>query len=195
MDKKLIDAPLIAQVPELARGCEVTSLAMMLQFTGIQVDKMTLANEIKKVPFEEKGLRGHPNEGFIGDIYTFEKPGLGVYHRPIADLARNYLGDRIIDLTGKEWHAVLDQIDKGHPVWVVVTSTYQVVPERYWETWQTEHGEIRMTYKEHSVLVTGYDDKTIYFNDPQDNVKNCPIKKKDFLAGWRQFGNQAISYN
>ena len=40
------DVPFIKQLPELPRGCEVTSLAMLLQYKGVQVDKMQLASEI-----------------------------------------------------------------------------------------------------------------------------------------------------
>src|SRR5690606_20217062 len=91
----LIDAPHIKQMPELPRGCEVTSLAMLLAFAGIYVDKMTLAKEIKRDPTPYKKIGdqitfGNPYDGFVGDMYSFDNPGLGVYHGPITELANKY---------------------------------------------------------------------------------------------------------
>ncbi len=58
------------------RGCEVTSLAMVLQFSGVKVDKMELASKIHYVPFQSNGLKGNMHKGFIGDMATFDKPGI-----------------------------------------------------------------------------------------------------------------------
>jgi uncharacterized protein YvpB len=195
----LIDAPHIRQLPELPRGCEVTSLAMLLGHAGVNVNKMTLAKEIKRdpTPYEQKDGKiffGNPYDGFVGDMYSFDNPGLGVYHGPIAALGEKYLPGRIVDLTGKNFNAVYQQLDKGKPVWVIVTSTYAYLPESYWQTWHTPSGKVKVTKKEHSVLVTGYDDKYIYFNDPLAG-KNRKVSKANFIAGWEQIGKQAISYN
>ncbi|GGH87365.1 uncharacterized protein YvpB [Pullulanibacillus pueri] len=191
---KLIDVPLISQLPELPRGCEVTSLAMLLSHAGLHVEKERLAEEIIKVPFEENGLRGHPNDGFVGDMYSFETPGLGTFHSPIASLAQHYLGNQVVDLTGCAWERIEECIDKGTPVWVIVTSRYRFLEDEFWETWETAHGKLSITYKEHAVVLTGYDHDTVYFNDPLDNIKNRPVNKNDFIAGWKQFGHQAIIY-
>lgn len=196
----LIDAPLVRQMPELPRGCEVTSLAMLLAHAGIKVDKMTLAKEVKKdpTPYEERDGKiyfGNPYDGFVGDMYSFENPGLGVYHGPIRELGEKYLPGRIVDLTGQGFEAVYRQLDKGKPVWVVVTSEYRYIPSSYWMTWHTPSGPIKVTRKMHSVLITGYDDRFIYFNDPWATNKNSRAPKADFIAGWEQLGKQAISYN
>ncbi|UFT98861.1 C39 family peptidase [Radiobacillus kanasensis] len=192
--KVIVDAPLINQMPLLPRGCEVTSLAMLLQFAGVSVDKMTLAEEVIRVPFEENGLRGNPYNGFVGNMYTFDEPGLGVYHGPIAELGKKYLSS-IVDLTGQSFDAVINQLNAGKPVWVINNTTFSHLSNGYWETWNTSNGEIQITYKEHSVLVTGYDDQYIYFNDPLAMIKNRKVSREDFIAGWEQIGSQAISYN
>ncbi|RUQ24224.1 hypothetical protein ELQ35_21975 [Peribacillus cavernae] len=40
----------MAQYPELPRGCEVTSLAMLLHYYDVKVSKMELADKVKKDP-------------------------------------------------------------------------------------------------------------------------------------------------
>ncbi|MFC7392824.1 C39 family peptidase [Scopulibacillus cellulosilyticus] len=198
-NKDLLDVPLISQMPELPRGCEVTSLAMVLHYAGVEADKMKLAKDIRRdpTPYEKKESQvyfGHPNKGFVGDMYSFETPGLGVYHEPVADLAREYLKDRIIDLSGQGFQSVLNQLDDGKPVWAINNTWFDFLPQEYWETWQTPEGTLQITYKEHAVVLTGYDDQFVYFNDPLENEKNKKVDREKFIKGWEQMGRQAISY-
>ncbi|WP_235988792.1 C39 family peptidase [Aquibacillus kalidii] len=192
-----LDAPLIGQYPELPRGCEVTSLAMLLQYYNIDVDKMELAKEVTKDPTKYKRTEdgiyfGNPSRGFVGDMYSFTKPGLGVYHKPIAELAKQYVGDDVLDFSGESFYQILMHLNQDRPVWVITNTTYKKLPEEQFSTWQTADGPIKVTKKEHSVLVTGFDKDYIYFNDPiKKDIRKAPIK--DFQEAWVQMGQQAIT--
>lgn len=190
----ILDIPVIAQLPQLPRGCEVTALAMLLNHAGVGVDKMELADKIRKVDYRNDGLYGSPNEGFVGSIYNLKEPGLGVYHKPIAELANSYLPHEIIDFSGEDFYWIPKYLDRGRPVWVIINTTYNVLPEDQWSTWDTSRGKVRVTSKEHSVLVTGYDKDYIYFNDPLTGEKNRKALKSEFIAAWSQMGKQAITY-
>jgi uncharacterized protein YvpB len=196
---KILNAPLINQNPELNRGCEVTSLAMMLQYAGINVGKMTLAAQVKKAPPPYIYVNGtiyfgNPNSGFVGDIYSFSRPGFGVYHGPIKALADQYLPGRAVDFSGSSFETIYQYLNSGKPVWVINNVMFNTVPPQFWRKWQTPTGPIQITMKEHSVLVTGYDPNFIYFNDPLANIKNRKIPIASFKRGWEQMGRQAISY-
>ncbi|MFC4321640.1 C39 family peptidase [Litchfieldia salsa] len=195
----LLDAPVINQFPGLPRGCEVTSLAMLLQDAGVNIDKMTLAKAVRKdqTPYKEadgKIYFGNPNIGFVGDMYSFNNKGYGVYHGPIADLADQFLPGQIIDFTGSDFEEVKKHLSKDTPVWIITNVHYKELSPSLFETWHTSEGLIDITFKEHSVLITGYDDKYIYFNDPQTGTKNKKAPKEDFIKAWEQMGRQAITY-
>lgn len=193
-DQVKLTVPSITQFPELPRGCEVTSLAMLLRYKGVNVDKLTLAEEIDKVPYYEEGIYGNPEDGFVGNMYTYNEPGLSVYNKPIEELARKYLSDNIINLTGSSFDTIKEQLSKGNPVWVIVGSTFTFLPNENWETWKTSSKEIKISRKVHSVLITGYDNQFVYFNDPFYSDPNRSAKLNDFVQSWTQFGIQAISY-
>ncbi|HWJ78333.1 MAG TPA: C39 family peptidase [Niallia sp.] len=196
----LLDVPIINQLPELPRGCEVTSLAMLLQFADIEVDKMTLANEIAKdqTPYKKKNNQiyyGNPNDGFIGDIYSLDGPGLGVYHAPIANLAKKYLPNSIVDFTGSNFEEIKKYLSNNQPVWVITNTRYKKLSDDKFVKWNTPSGKIKITYSEHSVVITGYDDNYVYFNDPLTGEKNKKAPINEFKESWVQMGSQAITIN
>ncbi|GGE59363.1 C39 family peptidase [Priestia taiwanensis] len=198
-DNISIEAPHIKQLPELPRGCEVTSLAMLLQHAKISVDKMELASNIKKdlTPYEKKDGKtffGNPHKGFIGNMYTYSEPGYGVYHEPIAELANTYLPGRITNLTGKDFNEVMKSLNEDKPVWIITNTTFAPLDASYFETFHTPDGEIPITMKEHSVLVTGYDTEYIYFNNPLTDEKYSKASRDRFIDAWKQMGSQAITY-
>lgn len=196
----LLEATAINQLPELPRGCEVTALAMLLQYAGVNVDKMTLAEEVTKNTTAYEVVNGtiyygNPNDGFVGDMYSLEGPGLGVYHKPIAELAEKYLPGAIVDFSGSDFDSVKEQLSDGRPVWVITTSKFKELSDDNFRTWVTPSGTIDVTYSEHSVLITGYDKDYVYFNDPLTGEQNKKAPIDDFIASWVQMGSQAITYS
>lgn len=196
-DKVAIDVPLIEQLPELPRGCEVTSLAMLFESANMTVDKMQLAKEIRRNPAKQVIKNGQihfgdPNNGFVGDMYSFQTPGLGVYHKPIIELAETYLPGKIVNLSNRPFNELKIPLSDGRPVWVIINTHYEKLADSYFQTWYTESGPIQITRKQHSVLITGYDEQYIYFNDPLNRRTKAPIK--DFEQSWVQMGSHAMTY-
>nr|WP_243855027.1 C39 family peptidase [Halalkalibacterium halodurans] len=198
-EQAMLDAPIISQLPELPRGCEVTSLSMLLQYAGVDVGKMELAQRIKKdpTPFQKKNGQvffGHPNAGFVGDMYNINNPGYGVYYKPIKELAEEFLPNRIVNLTGEKFSELETRLSNGVPVWIITNTRYRRLPQDEFRTWNTPSGSVQITYREHSVLMTGYDTDYVYFNDPLTGEKNKKAAKQDFIDAWVQMGRQAITY-
>jgi uncharacterized protein YvpB len=194
---KLIQVPALHQHPSLPTGCEVTSLAMLLQAMGKPVDKMHLSKEMHHDPtpirYADNGriaYWGNPNVGFVGKMDGSSK-GFGVYHGPIAALLNRHLPNTADDLTGQSFEAVLEKIELGKPV--VVWTTVPLQPTNIWSGWNTAQGPIRMTWNEHAVLLVGYGPNSVYINDPSDGTAAKRVDRATFEKSWVQLGKQAVS--
>jgi uncharacterized protein YvpB len=188
---KLLDVPLLNQfdAPYLKKGCEVTSLAMLLQYNGIMVTKNELAEKIPYVPIEYPDQRkGNPQIGFVGNMV--EGPGLSVYNGPIFDLAKEYVGEKAVNLTGSPFEDLLRKVGRGIPVWVITTGNMS--PGAEFQKWDTPQGPINITFSVHSVVITGYDQNYIYVNDPF-GYKNRKVERQSFTDAWMEMGSQAIA--
>ncbi|CAG7604471.1 hypothetical protein PAESOLCIP111_00702 [Paenibacillus solanacearum] len=193
--KAMLEAPLIYQKPELPSGCELTSLAMLLQYYGVKKSKMELVPEMKKdttpIRYNKDGsiaYWGNPNTGFVGEI-TGSAKGFGIYHTALIDLLQKYVSSAV-DLTREPFSKLERQVSEGFPVVAWTTIDYKV-PEK-WVTWDTDLGPIRTTFMEHAVLLVGYDEQYVYVNDPLTGKRK--IEKSQFIATWEAMGKQALSY-
>lgn len=195
----ILDVPLINQLPELPRGCEVTSLAMILKYRGINADKMELSEKVKKdlTPYyrdaDNKIHYGNPYDGFVGDMYNKNKNGYGVYHGPIVELAQEYSGEAAIDLTGLEFEEVLYMVQKGNPVWIITNGSYNTLSDSDFVIWHTPTGLVKVTTRLHAVVITGFSKDKVYINDPLRNNKNIEVDRENFRKAWEQMGNQAMT--
>lgn len=193
----MLTAPIISQYPELRSGCEITTLAMMLQYYGIKTNKLALVPEMKydKTPVTIDSNNkitywGNPNLGFVGDV-TGRAKGFGIYHTALIDLLKKYI-PTAVNLTGKSFEALEDKIAEGIPVEVWTTIKYQ--DSVVWSVWDTSIGPIRTTFSEHAVLLVGYDKDNVYVNDPYSGLSQVKINKALFIRTWEMMEKQAISY-
>ena len=187
-----LDVPLLNQMdePSLYNGCEVTSLAMLLNYIGMDVSKNELADKVATVPFEdEAGKHGDPREGFVGDI-TGVNPGYSVYSAPMIDLASQYVrSEQIVDLSEQDFDKILAALSQKQPVWCITTVTFAETNDM--ETWETAKGSIDISWNVHSVLITGFDKEHIFLNDPYGEKR--AVDRDDFIAAWHQMGEQAFT--
>ncbi len=194
-DHITLDVPLINQMddPELYNGCEVTSLAMLLNYYGFDVTKNELAESLTSVPYQyDDGLYGNPNKGFVGSMDATNGIGYSVYHAPIASLAQKYIDNdfQVIDLTGKSLDEILAYCLNGAPIWTIVTTSYAATDDL--ETWKTPTGTVEISWSVHSAVITGFNSDKIIVNDPYGE-KNKTVDREDFEAAFKQMGNQAIT--
>jgi uncharacterized protein YvpB len=189
-----LDVAWVGQKPELPRGCEVTALTMMLRHAGVDADKMKLAKEIDKVPYKTGNLFGDPNDGFVGDMYTFDKQGYGAYHAPIERLAAQYMPGKVVKLTGSTFDDLLKYVGRKQPVWIITNARWEKLPASEMQTWNTKNGPVEMTWHEHSVVITGYDATSVYINDPLDSKKSKKLDRTKFREAWEQMGKQALAF-
>ncbi|WP_061995973.1 C39 family peptidase [Clostridium sp. ATCC 25772] len=186
---------IIKQLPELKNGCEVTSVAMMLNHSGIKVDKMTLAEKVKKdntkIEYDENGnivKWGNPDIGFVGDI-TGVSSGYSVNPIPLLDLVNQYV--KGINLTNLDYSYIEKSLSENRPVVVWVTSDF--TSPQINTSWKNNGETVTAYFNQHAVLLTGYDSEYLYYNDPLTGKVNDKIEKGKFLKIWTNTGRKAIT--
>jgi uncharacterized protein YvpB len=193
----LLNAPIIGQFPELANGCEVVSLQMLMEYYGHSFNKVFFAYEM---PFDTTPLVkyswggykqwGDPSVGFVGDV-TGKTPGFSIDPAPLKKLLTKYIKNGA-DLTGSDFSVIEAYVRNSRPVvaWVTVGLNNPRSPVN----WQTPSGKtITAHMNTHAVLVTGVDDNYVYYNDPYTGIKNSKTPKGQFVNVYNLMGRKALS--
>lgn len=172
--KKYIKTDMIFQNPELPTGCEITSLTMLLNYIGFDVDKLTMADEyLPKGEYAKSDF----NEVFVGDprnVHAF-----GCFSVPIEKAARDYLNKydknhewEVKNITGCSPDSLYAAIDMGYPVVVWASGGMRNISAG--RSWVAEDTGKTLVWpaNEHCLLLTGYDTekKLAYFNDPMVGI-------------------------
>ena len=194
---RLEQVKVIKQRPELPRGCEVTSLAVLLDYyMENPPDKMTLAREVKKSTTDmriEEGFVHFSNmhEEFAGSMENLDEEGLGVYIEPIRQLAQEYIDTQAVNISGVSFKQLLTFVSMGKPILIIIPNRYQAVSDYAIEVWKTNSGYMEVTYQEHSVVVLGFDDTYVYYSDPSKGIIDKK-PKESFEAAWVSMGSQGL---
>lgn len=190
------DVPFISQVGKYPTGCESVSAVMACQYAGISIDVETFIDEyLPKAPFTRNGeklIGYHPDHCFMGDPYT--TGGFGCWAPCIETAIRAFLPEGYVleNYTGTDLPSLCSRlIDRGIPV--IIWATMNMSTPTDGMTWTLlETGEpFQWISGEHCLVLTGYDQKYYYFNDP---LKGKVKYKKDLAEKrFSQMGLQALA--
>lgn len=184
------DFPVIFQNPELPTGCEVTSLAMVLNYLGFDIDKLTLADSY--LPKSEDKTKSMYS-AFIGNPKSTS--GYGCYSPAIVKCAASYLKEqdtflKIYDYTNSKFETLYEQISKEHPC--IIWGTIANLEPYATDTWIANGEMCQWFAQEHCMVLIGYDLKKnqVTVADPIYGIQDYDLEL--FKTRYDQMFRQAI---
>ena len=186
----ILDVKNIMQNPELPTGCEITSLTIVLNHLGFNVDKLYMANN-----YLTKGKIGtvFPWDAFLGDPTSSHS--YGCYAPVIEKDANRFLSDngsdlKAYDISGAEFEDVLKELTNGQPI--VIWATINMAQSKLTTSWTIDGEKFTWRGNEHCLVLTGYDmDKgLVYVADPLKG--NTSYKFDVFKDRFNQMYQQAV---
>lgn len=182
----------IYQYPELPTGCEITSLATVLNYLGYAVDKEALAE--KYLPMLDD-FDGSFENYFIGS--PWDENSWGCFAPAIVKAANKYLADvhsskKAYNISGSTTDQLFAEVQNGNPVIVWITSdldrktTYSYIELNNGRTFKWPEYE-------HCVVLIGYDmtpAQTVTLSDPLQGIVDRPYSK--FFARYKELSKRAV---
>lgn len=178
--------------PALEFGCEVTALSMLLAYYHLDFSKNELADKITKEPYKDnQGFFGDPDVGFVGDI-TGKNLGTSVNVNPIIELTRSVLPIEytLVNSTGEELDQLLEFVQQGNPVWLIVTTDYEEPDDADFMEWPTRNGNKIVSRKHHAAVISGFNDSEVFLNDPYGKVE--VLSRSKLATVYQAMGSQSF---
>lgn len=195
----MINVSYISQKNDYPTGCESVSAVMALQHWGVKISVDEFIDEyLVKSDFywDSDGIMHaeHPAEKFVGN--PRESMAFGCYAPVIEKALRKIFieKDTPLEVVNEQGMNLNDlcgtYIDNNIPV--IIWASMDMKPTRNGRTWVLENGE-KFTWiaGEHCLLLTGYDEKYYYFNDPLVG-KDVAYKKEIVELRYKELGYQAL---
>lgn len=189
-----INMKYILQNPELPTGCEVTSLAMVLNYYGYSITKTDLADKyLKKASLGKAGF----DEAFIGNPAS--DGGYGCFAPVIVETAQKYLIEKTMDLTAwdvseTDFRNLYDYIDEDIPV--IVWASMNLMQVNISDAFYDESGEsVKWFDNEHCMVLCGYDreQNLVIAADPLKGMMKYDADR--FEKIYNELGRQAVIIN
>lgn len=191
--------PIVKQNPELPNGCEITSLTAILNYYGIEIDKMTLANDyLPTTPVTKKGTKlygpdpyiayaGNPAEKNDG-YYVFAEPIIEVANQVLFENNSNF---KALNLSNASREEILSYVNSGVPVLTWATIDYkQARTHGHWMIDDTNKKHpIFMNL--HAVVLIGYADGKVTVMNPLSGYET--VDENVFFSTYKSLGSHAMA--
>ncbi len=186
---KLVNIQTLAQLPELPTGCEVTSLAAVLNYYGVTIDKCDIGDR-----YLDKGAVGTVDfrEAFEGD--PRDEDAYGCYAPVIVNAANRILTERgtsmqAAEVSGQELEQLFSYLDRDIPV--IIWGTLDCAPGEPTAVWEVNGKQLQWIYPEHCMVLAGYSDTSVWVCDPMSGQMQ-EYDKELFKTGYNALLRQAV---
>ncbi|MEB2281258.1 C39 family peptidase [Lysinibacillus xylanilyticus] len=200
-DEQELDVPVVMQNPELPHGCEITSLTAVLNYYGLDVTKLEMAdNYLPKQTISNVGRQRfgpNPAQAFAGNPRD-KAHGMYVFAAPIVKAAEAVIADKQANLqvtnkSGASQDEILQLVREGVPVVTWVTLDLSEPQRKLAKGWIYEGEKVpHAAYMNlHAVVLTGHLGDKVVVMDPLKGFVTYNVDQ--FFKSYRELGEQAVA--
>lgn len=200
-DEQELDVPVVMQNPELPHGCEITSLTAVLNYYGVNVTKLEMADtylpkqKISTVNGQRFGP--NPNQAFAGDprdkangMYVFAAPIVKAAEAAIADKKANL---RVTNMSKASQDEILQLVREGVPIvtWVTLDLSKPNIKAAKGWIYKGETTPRKAYMNLHAVVLTGHLGNKVVVMDPLKGYVTYNVDQ--FFKSYKELGEQAVA--